>query len=140
VLKTKTLDNEPDPEWYLRFVATTKLAPSFARGNDVPHPTSARNESVVIEVTPDDFDAGRELTVRVWDSDGPLLKGDFLGQAVLSTAELLRIQPPDAPTISSTTTSLGLTSDITKGALVSDGLAVLLELRAKEGAFRASFV
>ena len=95
---------------------------------------------MVIEVTPDDFDAGRELTVRVWDSDGPLLKGDFLGQAVLSTAELLRIQPPDAPTISSTTTSLGLTSDITKDALVSDGLAVLFELRAKEGAFRASFV
>lgn len=85
---------------------------------------------MVLEVTPDDFDAGRELTVRVWDSDGPLLKGDFLGQVVFSASELLRIQPSDATKLPPAATSLGLT----------DGLAVSFELCAKEGATATQIV
>ena len=37
-------------------------------------------------------DPRQELTLAVWDSDGPFLKGDFLGQVVLKVKDLL--SPP----------------------------------------------
>ena len=52
VHKTKVIDNNLDPEW--------------------------DEEKFTIGVSPHDTSA--EMVISVWDSDGPLTKGDFLGQ------------------------------------------------------------
>ena len=66
VHKTKTINDNLDPEW--------------------------EEEKFVVEVLPDGS-GGEELTLSVWDSDGPFLKGDFLGQVVLKAKHLL--SPPE---------------------------------------------
>ena len=65
--KTKVVNNNLDPDW--------------------------TDETVVVSVSP--YDASGELVVSVWDSDGPLVKGDFLGQATVLAETLL--SPPQEP-------------------------------------------
>ena len=61
VHKTKVIDNNLDPEW--------------------------EEEKFTVGVSP--HDTAAEMLIAVWDSDGPLLKGDFLGQVVIPGSALL---------------------------------------------------
>ena len=61
VHKTKVIDNNLNPEW----------------------PDEKCSVAVPLEGSTDD------LVISVWDSDGPLAKGDFLGQVVVPASELL---------------------------------------------------
>ena len=45
------------------------------------------DEKCLIPVHPDG--TGGEMIITVWDSDGPLTKGDFLGQVKLTSEEIL---------------------------------------------------
>ena len=59
VHKTKVINNNLDPEW---------------------------GETCALGVSPD---GTGEMVISVWDSDGPLVKGDFLGQVVVPATTLL---------------------------------------------------
>ena len=51
------------------------------------------DESFTVELGAHDSHLGAEMVISVYDSDGPLTKGDFLGQVVVSGKTLLA--PPD---------------------------------------------
>ena len=61
--KTKVIDDNLNPEW--------------------------EDEKVLVGVNPDETPDSTGMVIAVWDSDGPLLKGDFLGQIRLSRETLL---------------------------------------------------
>ena len=65
VHKTKVIDNNLNPEW--------------------------PDEKFTVGVS--SHDTAAEMLITVWDSDGPLIKGDFLGQVVIPSSDLL--SPPE---------------------------------------------
>ena len=61
---TKVIDDELNPEW--------------------------DDEKVIVGVNPDETPGeSTDMVIAVWDSDGPLLKGDFLGQIKIPRETLL---------------------------------------------------